>query len=147
MGKDVTVGDRIASEMFTHGLEGVYRYLEEYYKSIYAVTLPVSTSSQMTFKEAVAFIMNNLPPSCDSYECIRSYVDDETHKVTCIFQKTLRIEGMTKEKAEEEMMKDTFSYQLMHLADTGQKLKEEVLKEFGKLLISIWAFITRLKRT
>lgn len=87
MGKDVTVGDRIASEMFTNGLAGGYRYLEEYYKTIYAATLFDSISSQMTFKEAVAYIMNNLPPSCDSYECIRSYVDDEIHEVTCIFQK------------------------------------------------------------
>jgi hypothetical protein len=87
MGKDITVGDRIASEMFTHGSEGVYHYLEEYHKTIHLVCLPNSISKKMTFKEAVTYIMKNLPPSCEPYECIRSYIDEETHAVTCIFQK------------------------------------------------------------
>lgn len=90
MGRDITVGDRIASEMFMHGWPGVYRYLEEYYKTIFSISLPYSISSKMTFEEGVAYIMNNLPPSCVSYECIRSYVDFESHDLICIFQKKER---------------------------------------------------------
>jgi hypothetical protein len=81
MAKEVTVCDKIASEMFTHGLAGVDRVLEEYYKSLYLVTLSYSLSSKMTFTAAVTYLMDNLPPLAKSCECIRCYVDEETHEV------------------------------------------------------------------
>ncbi|MBE9594196.1 MAG: hypothetical protein IMF19_12060 [Proteobacteria bacterium] len=87
MDKEVTLGDMIANKMFTEGLAGVDRLLEEYYESLFMVTLSYSISSEMTFNAAVTHLMDNLPPFAKSCKCIRCYVDDETHEVTCIYHK------------------------------------------------------------
>lgn len=92
MDKKVTICEKIAGPMFKNKYEEGNAFLKEYCKGIYLVTLSYSISSKMTFKAAVVFLMDNLPPLAKSCECIRCYVDDETHEVTCIFHKkrTLR---------------------------------------------------------
>jgi hypothetical protein len=53
---------------------------------------------------------------------------------------------MKKDSSWEEAYKKTFSYEWEILGNAIRKLKEEIIKEFGKLLVSIWRIITSRKR-
>ena len=105
MGKDITVGDRIASEMFTNGLPGVYRYLEEYYKSLYHVSIPYEVIIKMPPENAIK-IIDDMPSRCFSCEYLRCYTDFETHDFVMIFRKPGENSKMNKTKSKRKVKRD-----------------------------------------
>ena len=68
-----------------YGLDAVYTYIENYSKSIYAVSIPHPIISKMTYMGAI-HLMNSLPLVCDDYAYIVSYFDEDTHDCILVFK-------------------------------------------------------------
>jgi len=68
------------------GMDAVYRYVEEYYKSIYTFSIDPVYLKQLTFAGGVSLANKMLSLCNERYNYLRSYSDEETHALCLVFQ-------------------------------------------------------------